>query len=347
MICIRANKKNAEATRAYLNVHKLMDKQHKVVRRNSFIYFPVSRIDDKAMQELAALGAKRSKMQFTRSSVRKEYRQTLLREIGYSEYDKITKSYDLIGDTAIIDESGKNARKLAQVIMSVNKNVKRVIRKNGAVSGIYRTRKFSHVAGEHGYTVRYRENGIILQLDIRKSFFSPRLSYERKRISGLAKDFENVVVLFAGVGPFALLIAKEHKNSNVVAIELNKSAYDSMLYNIRINRLSNVVPVLGDAKKEARKYRKFADRIVMPLPKDAYNFLGSANEMARDGCVVHYYAFSKSKDPYSLHMKRIHSFFSKHGKAVRFSSKRIVRTYSASEVEIVLDFRVFRQQMVK
>ena len=41
---------------------------------------------------------------------------------------------------------------------------------------------------------------------------------------------------FAGVGPFAIEIAKSHPRASVLAIELNPSAYGYMLKNIRLNK---------------------------------------------------------------------------------------------------------------
>ncbi len=340
MIGIRSRKKDAEATRAYLKAHKLMDNQHIVVRGSSFIYFPVTRIDDKALRRLKELGATKVEMQFKASEKRSGYREALLKELGKPDYDNTIKSYDLVGDTAIVDADRKSAVKLAKAIMSVNRNVKRVIRKAGAVTGRYRTREFSHVAGERGYVVRYRENGITLELDIRKSFFSPRLAYERKRISGLVRDKENVIVMFAGVGPYAILIAKEHPGCKVIAMELNRNAYNYLVENVRLNRLSNVIPVLGDVRKTSTGYRQFADRIVMPLPKDGYGFVGAAVSMAKPHCTIHYYAFANSKDPYSHNTRSIGRLLAKFGKKARFIGMRIVRTYSSTEVEIALDFVV-------
>ena len=62
--------------------------------------------------------------------------------------------------------------------------------------------------------------------------------------------------------------------------------------------------------------------------------------MARKKCIIHYYAFGKTEDPYAKHIYYITRFLSKRGRRVRFVGKRVVRTYSAAEVEIVLDFVV-------
>ncbi len=341
MIGIRVVKKNAEATSAYLKAHKLMDKQHLVFGRREFIYFPIISPGPDARKALKRLGAIEVNERFRKRELGGDYRALLLNELGKKEYENAVKSYDLIGDTAVIDAEPRLAKRIAKVIAGINRNVKRVVNKKGAVSGIYRTRSFTNVYGKAGYEVGYRENGITVCLDIRKAFFSPRLSYERKRISESARDRENVVVMFAGVGPYAILIAKEHRGSRVVAMELNRSACAYLKRNISINKVDNVTPVVGDVRRSAKEYKAFADRIVMPLPKDSYEFLDAALEMAKKRCVMHYYAFGDKDDPYKAHITGVKGFFKERKRRVRVLFKRVVRTYSPMEVEIVIDFLVY------
>ena len=340
MLGIRVPKRDAEAAAVYLKAHKLMDIQHEVFGRREFIYFPVSRLGRKAAQAMKAMGAERVNEVFVARPAQKNYRAALLGELGKTEYDNAVKSYDLIGDTAVIDAGPRIAKRMASVIAGINRNVRRVVSKRGAVSGRYRTRRFVNVYGRKGFDVEYRENGITIALDIRKAFFSPRLSFERSRISGLVKDGESVVVMFAGVGPYAILIGKQHRRSEVIAMELNRYAYVYLKKNITLNRVANVVPVLGDVNKAAVRYKGYADRIVMPLPNDSYRFLGAVYRVAKRRCTVHYYAFGGKNDPYTRHLKRIREFFIKRKRGVRVLSKRIVRTYSPAEVEVVIDFLI-------
>lgn len=315
-----------------------MAKQYDVYRSHSFIYFPVIGVDVKERKELARMGAGVEQGVRFDGRERSAYREMLLKEAGSKAYKSMTKSYDLLGNIAIVDGSASEARTLAKAVMAVNKNVRTVVRKDSAVRGIYRTRRFAYVAGEKTFIATCRENGVSLRFDIRKSFFSTRLAYERGRISSLVRKGETVMVMFSGVGPFALVIGKAHPDSRVIGIELNKAAHKFMLENIKLNKLRNVKAELGDVKKVARKYRNSADRIIMPLPKDSYNFLGAALLASKRHCTFHYYAFDSADDPYRMHIERIRAFFEKRGRKVRIVGKRIVRPYSSREVEIVLDF---------
>lgn len=341
MLAVKVRKESAEKVKRYLARRKLMNNNYRIIRSDEFIYFPLARrLDGAGAKTLAKMRAELSDSTFPKSGDRSTYREMLERQLR-SRYDDVVRGYDVIGEIAVIDAEKRDAKAVGRAIMSLNKNVKTVLSKAGPVTGRYRTRKYSYVLGKRQYSTIYRENGAAFRLDVRKAFFSTRLAYERGRVSDAAKEGENVVVMFAGVGPFAIEIAKRYKKSNVVAIELNRGAYSYLLDNIRINRLKNVVPELGDVNDVAKKYRNFADRIVMPLPKDSYEFLDSVVAVAKKRCVVHYYAFGDKDNAFVHHIEKLRGFFADRGKRFRVLYKRVVRTYSAKEIEIVIDFLIY------
>lgn len=266
------------------------------------------------------------------------YRERLLEELGKKKYEELTKSFEVLGNIAVIDVEGSLAKKVARIIMETHRNVETVLRKGGAVKGRYRLRRYVFVAGKRNYTAEYNENGASFAFDVRKVFFSPRLAYERKRIADLCRNGEHVVVMFAGIGPFAIEIAKRNKDSKIVAIELNREGYRHMLENIRRNKVTNVAPVLGDAGKTLPKYRNFADRIIMPLPMDSYNFLKNAFAMAGKRCMIHYYTFVE--DGGEAERRKLAGFAREQRRGFRIVSTRVVRPYSSKISEIVIDFEV-------
>ncbi len=275
--------------------------------------------------------------------VRKSYRDLLRSSLG-KDYDSSIKSYEVLGSIAVIGEGGKKGRAIAQSIMQVNKGVKTVLRKAGAVKGKYRKRAFALVAGKRNYIAEYRENGSVFRFDVRKTFFSPRLAYERKRIVDLSKDGENVVVMFAGVGPFAIEIARKNRRSVVTAIELNKDSYRYMLENIKINKTSNVNAALGDANRAEEVVEGLADRVIMPLPMKAHEFLSTAMMISKDKGVIHYYAFGDSEDPFSEGIKLVKGCADANGRSARIINKRVVRPYSSRSVEVAIDFTVSKKK---
>ncbi len=132
-------------------------------------------------------------------------------------------------------------------------------------------------------------------MDVRKVYFSPREGTERQRIARQVKSNETVMVMFAGAGPYALAIAKRQPRvKKVYAIEINPDAYKYLVENVRINKLgSKVIPILGDVETECTKYFGKCDRVVMPLPKGAYEYLKLATSCLKNkGGHIHYYFWS-------------------------------------------------------
>ncbi len=337
--CIKVRKKNAEKAKRYLVRNGLFNRGYKVFSRKSFIYFPILHVPNgKDAKVLKTLGSVEVE-DFERSSI-KSYRDLLTEE--FRDIEKLPTGYDLLGNIAVIDAEAGDAKKIARIVIRVNKGVETVVRKAGAVTGLYRTRRYLHVLGKKNFISRYKENNCLFVFDIRKVFFSTRLAYERQRISKLVKKDEQVIVMFAGVGPFAIEIAKAMPSSKVIAMELNKHAYEAMLNNIKLNHVENVIPELGDVNRLAARHKNFADRIVMPLPKDSYNFLGAVLAVAKPNCIVHYYTFGSKESAFEDSEKRLREFFNMHGVKIRIVGKRVVRPYSAKEVEIVMDFKLVK-----
>ncbi len=341
-LSLKVKKPNAEKARKYLSAHQLLDKSYKVFSKDSFIYFPIIDAAQVSPKLLKSLGASVEHARAGRAERRKgkDYREMLKRSLG-TAYDDVAKGYDLLGSIAIIEAERRHAKKIAGAIMRTNKSVKTVIRKKSAVKGIYRRREYEHVAGIRTFVAEYSENGARFKFDLRKSFFSTRLAYERKRVADSSRDGERVIVMFAGVGPFAVELAKARPASQVVAIEKNREAYKDMLANIKINKLKNIAAEPGDVKKYAEKYSGFADRIVMPLPKDAHHFLETAFRMAGKKCTIHYYAFGNINSAFEDHKKMIKAIAIRKGRRVRFIKSRVVRPYAPDTIEIVIDFKVY------
>ena len=249
-------------------------------------------------------------------------------------------SFEAFGNIALLKlkpEEKARAKEIANEIMKVNKRIEAVFEKL-KVKGRYRTRNFRFIAGKRKYLATYKENGCVFVFDIRRVYFSSRLSYERKRIAEQVKDGENVLVLFAGVGPYAIQIAKKNKKGKVVAIELNKWACYYMQKNIKLNKV-NVEVVQGDVKKKIFAYKDFADRIVAPLPKSSYKFLKEIFFAAKNNCIVHYYSFSE-KGKIEEIKKVIEEEAKKNKVEVGFIFERVVRGYSPKEDIVVIDFVV-------
>ena len=337
---IKVKGEDAENARRIMLRLSLADNSRTILHSRSYVYFPIADIRGaKAIKLIDRLGniVEKGKPEKHRNTAYAEK----LKKIIKNTKGRLSKGYDLLGDIAIIEFSGNksDAEKIAKLLMQSNKSIKTVLAKEGAVSGKYRTRKFRYIAGIKNYVANYRENGCIFKFDVRKVFFSNRLSFERSRILKLVEDNEKVMVMFAGAGPFAIEIAKHRKNSNITAIELNRDGYKYMLDNIKLNKVNNVHAVLGDVKKVYKKYTG-QDRIIMPLPMSSTEFLSEAYKVGRSGSYVHLYALVDLDTGTEKLHEAIKLQAKKSGYRVDIMNSRIVRPYSAKQAEIVVDFRI-------
>jgi tRNA (guanine37-N1)-methyltransferase len=213
-------------------------------------------------------------------------------KLSKSELEKL-RGFDVIGDIAVMEvsrELEKKKKLIAQALLTLLPHIKVVVRKMGGHTGVYRKQPVEILAGERRKTTVHKEHGLSYALNVETCYFSPRLSTERERIARQVKRGENVLVLFSGVAPYALMIAKHSPAKQVTAIEANPSAHKYAVENVRRNKLQHKVALIkGDAKKVIPK-QKF-DRIVMPWPQRADEFLSVALKRAKKGAFLHFYDF--------------------------------------------------------
>ena len=196
--------------------------------------------------------------------------------------------YDIIGDIAILKKGDK---KEARKILKEQRNIKTVLVKVEKVKGRLRTIKTKWLAGEKKKETVYVESGCRIKLNVESCYFSPRLSGERLEIAGKCKKGEKILVLFGGVAPYAIVIAKKSKISKVVSVELGKECCRYARENVKMNKLQNVEIIQGDVRK-VRLEEKF-DRIVMPRPQLKETFLSYAFNFVKRGTIIYYYDFGK------------------------------------------------------
>jgi tRNA (guanine37-N1)-methyltransferase len=241
----------------------------------------------------------------------------------------------------------KNKRELiAEAVMQTHKHVKTVLQQTSPVSNEFRLRRLEWIAGEKKTETFYREYGCVFKVDLEKCYFSPRLSYERMRIAKQVKPGEAIVNMFAGVGCYSILIAKHSQASRIYSIDLNPDAVQYMLENILLNRVHDrVIPIHGDsAKIVQQKLKNSADRVLMPLPEKAYEYLDYALlALKPHGGWVHYYDFEHAKKPENPIRKteaRVTEKLRKLNVDFEMAFHRIVRGVGPNWFQVALDIMV-------
>ncbi len=334
--CVKVEKKNAEAARKKLRALGALDKNHAVSSDEKFVYFPVN-----GKAEGFAIVERKAEKKTEKPNSLEEALAGVLTE---KEFGEAVKSFDIVGDVAILEIPGelkKKQKQIAEAVMRVHRNVRAVFKKASAMKGVFRVRELEWLAGEKRTETVYKESECLMKLDLAKVYFSPRLVFERQRIAGLVKKGERVLVFFAGVAPFALVIAKKHADARITCIELNPDACKYARENVALNKFSNVEVVKGDVRKIIpRKFVGVADRVLMPLPKGAEEFLKEAFIAAKKNCVIHLYSFAEDAEPFEKALKAIRKEAAKQKRKVRILNKRIVRPYAPRVSQVVVDFEV-------
>jgi tRNA (guanine37-N1)-methyltransferase len=350
-ICIKVSKKRGEIAIVLANKLGLIDKSLEIQRGEGDLCIPLVRQPDQ--NELITLKSEVPETELS-TNVFAEKRPTAQSILQALENDlpsyllsSLPQALDIIGDIAIVEilpELKAYENLIGEAILKTHRNIRTVLAKAGAIGGTYRLREFTFIAGEHKTKTVYREFGCQYNVDIAKAYFSPRLSHEHERVASLVQSSETVVDLFAGVGPFSVLIAKKNPNVKVCAVDINPDAVELLKVNARANRVENrVFPILGDARQiTATRLKGFADRVIMNLPETAIEFIDAACQAIKpQGGIIHFYAFVRSPDSIENLKLRFSQAVESTGRKVEaFLYARSVRETAPYESQIVLDAKL-------
>lgn len=201
--------------------------------------------------------------------------------------------YDVVGDIAIViipEGLEDKEQDLAEEILASNHRIKVVAKRAGHYGGEFRTLPLTILAGENRKETEVKEFGIRLLVNPETVYYSVRSGNERKRIASLVTPGEAVLVLFSGVAPFPLMIARYSKAESIVGIEKNPQAHAYAVANLAHNKkLTNIRLCEGDVRKVVPGLSSPFDRVVMPLPTRAEEFLSCALPALKTGGLLHFY----------------------------------------------------------
>ena len=206
--------------------------------------------------------------------------------------------YKKIGDVLILDNNYSNDD---FEVLSKKHNVKTVM-KIDHIQGTKREPVYKILYGSETETIN-KENGCLFKLDLSKVMWSKGNNNERLRIAKLVGDGETVIDMFAGIGYFSIPIGVHSKAKQVYAIEINPNSHYYLCENIKLNKLNNVTPILGDCMIETPKLK--ADRIIMGYVKTTHHYLKVAIDSLNPDGIIHYHETVPEKLMNSRPVERI------------------------------------------
>ena len=362
MLAIKTPLKSIDKLRKILMEEEIIARNYKILSEGNYGYIPIKeKISDDTIEKIRKElknsqknnlndnSEKNLKIEIVEKDLEKVKKQArsitehLESKLTKKEIEDLKTSFDIIGDIVILEipenlQNQKNIIGKASLDFSKRKSV---FMKKSAIEGVTRTRQLEHIAGERSCETIHKEHGTRLKLNVKDVYFSPRLATERKRIADEVKDGEIILDMFAGIGPFPILIAKNH-NVDIYAADINKKAIEYMEENIKLNKLKGrITPILGDieeiAKEKFFKSNMKFDRIIMNLPGTGKDFLNLAISLINDNGIIHYYEFSNS---YETGIERIKKIANKHNREIEVLNTRKVKSSSPKEWHVVIDAKI-------
>jgi tRNA (guanine37-N1)-methyltransferase len=256
------------------------------------------------------------------------------------------RAYSILGNIALVNFPRgfkESKKKFAEKILKENNAVKTVLEKQGKFSGRLRKISTKWLAGEKNKEVLYKENECVFRFNIDETYFSPRLSNERKEIASKIKKNEKVFVMFAGVAPYSIVIGKNSSAGIIYSNEINRKANKYAELNIELNKLKDKVELLpGDIKKVAEKLKNSKEKfdvIVMPRPQLKDSFLEQAFSLSKKGTRIYYYDFCKIED-FDLIVERIMQEAKKAKKKIQILNKKLAGNIAPYKYRVRIDFIV-------
>lgn len=134
---------------------------------------------------------------------------------------------------------------IGQVLLDKNPNLDLIVNKLQSVETKFRTFPMEVLARRHqdrdpSFIVEQLESGCRFRFDFSKVYWNSRLHHEHERLVALFAKGEAIADVFAGVGPFAVPAGKK-PGVFVLANDLNPDSYQSLVENIKINKVSKAV----------------------------------------------------------------------------------------------------------
>lgn len=350
-LCLRLEKKRGESALRLLIELQLLDRRFKIGREGDQLLIPLLRSPSKS--ERCALQERLSDFQigtYVLTQLPHKPRtiiEALRGKLPPHKLASLPRSLDVIGDIAIVElpeELQGSEALIGKAILEANKSLRLVLAKAGPVSTERRVRQLQVIAGSGATETTHREYGCSFRLDVAKVYFSPRLAHEHQRVANQVREGETVIDMFAGVGPFAIQIAKRRRIVRVYAIDINEDAVRYLQENVSLNGVDEkVTAIRGDARTVIETYLTGkVDRVIMNLPAEAVGYVRAACLAIKpSGGVTHYYTFAKDPNPVERAREELSEAVLRAGRKIdQALCSRIVKGTAPHEWLVAFDIRI-------
>jgi tRNA G37 N-methylase Trm5 len=172
-------------------------------------------------------------------------------------HDKLPTKWKKVGNVLIVDLENladDKKREIAEVYAG-ELNAKTVIQKNKVSGDLRKPEKVDLLYGTETIT-EISEYGIKYRLDLSEIMWSPGNTGWRSALTGPEKvnDFysfdkpRTIIDYFAGIGYFALQMARGYPKARIIAVDKNPKAIEYLTINVKENNIENVEIINDDCR---------------------------------------------------------------------------------------------------
>jgi tRNA (guanine37-N1)-methyltransferase len=203
----------------------------------------------------------------------------------------LPRSFDIVGDIVLVRlplalESRKE--EVGHALLSFVPAA-RIVGLDRGVHGPERRRRVERIAGSGGWRTRHRENGVELEVDVERAYFSPRLAREHARVAADVREGERVYDLCCGVGPFALVLARDGRASHITAVDSNPDAVSLLQATRARYPWGRRIEVVEAPIERFLASAGAVERVILNLPHEGIKYLPSVAPTIAPRGRLHYY----------------------------------------------------------
>jgi tRNA wybutosine-synthesizing protein 2 len=264
-----------------------------------------------------------------------------LREAGWTddELDRAPGSWAVVGSVVLV-RPGDAPRpgELGEALLALHGGADTVLARGG-IKGPHREPSVEVIAGEGDTETVHREHGTEYALDLAEVMFSPGNKAERVRTGEVVGDGERVLDAFAGIGYFALPMARA--GARVTAIERNPGAFSYLLENtVRNGVTDRVEPYRADCRDVLGAHEGASFERAVMGHYDAHEYLPDVLSVLAEGGTVHVHEATPEPLAPDRPVARLRTAAAELRRSVEVLDTRRVKGHSEGVVHVVVDARV-------
>jgi tRNA wybutosine-synthesizing protein 2 len=217
-----------------------------------------------------------------------------------------------------------------------------VLGKFGPTEGITRIPDFEYLAGDKNTETIHKELGCKFKIDAAKLTFSPGNIGERKRLLDLVSKNEFIVDMFSCIGNLSLPIAVHKAPKQLIAAEINPTAFRYLEENIKLNRVEDIMKgLLGDNRNILSEFEGKANRVISGYFDVDEEQIRLAFRLCKDNATAHFHlTVPANKELQEQRIAQILALAEKGKRRIANVSRKRVKKYAPGIEHIVLDVDV-------